>query len=347
MQWDPPRTKSQRESRVQTTPEASRKAERLITMAADWNMVMALPAGLPTLEHTSSKNWTRPDNIWIDDALKAHIVKSDVLGEQRPESTDHLPFMLELDTSPDRAEEVARWDWRGVEWDDFREYVANGVRDFGDRSIETIDDFERELEELNTLLMSARDAFVPKVKTSPYMRRWWSKELGTVRTAVAKLARKAYAEGKKGCVSHEIHEEHRKARNAYSQLIKLAKKDHFIEWLERVDPSTIWDLHRFISAPASDGGKARVPTLRTLGPDGEALAVEGDEEKAKLFHETFFSPLPDNLQIPEDTVYPEPCMEMQELTEAQVDRAIRKMKPYKAAATTVYRIRYLHIVGSA
>lgn len=38
------------------TPEASRKAETLIMMAANWEMVMALPAGLPILEHTSSKN---------------------------------------------------------------------------------------------------------------------------------------------------------------------------------------------------------------------------------------------------------------------------------------------------
>lgn len=93
--WDDPRN-------VQLfTAEASRKAERLTTMAANWEMEMALPAGLPTLEHTTSKNWTRPDNIWVNEALKTHIVKCDVMGDQRPSCTDHLPFMLQLDTSPD------------------------------------------------------------------------------------------------------------------------------------------------------------------------------------------------------------------------------------------------------
>ncbi|KZP21770.1 hypothetical protein FIBSPDRAFT_910695 [Athelia psychrophila] len=214
---------------------------------------MALPAGLPTLEHTTSKNWTRPDNVWVNEALKAHIVKCDVMGDQRPICTDHLPFMLQLDTAPDRAEQVVRWDWRGVEWDDFREYVAKGMSEMEDRDIESIEDFERELEELNSLLVRARDLYVPKVKASPYMRRWWSTELAKTRKAVAKLARKAYAEGQRGCISHDVHEEHRKARNSYSQMIKTAKKEHFLDWLERVDPSTIWDLHKFLSTPASDG----------------------------------------------------------------------------------------------
>lgn len=100
--------------------------------------------------------------------------------------------------------------------------------------------------------MSAPDIYIPKVKVSPYMRHWWSKELETARAEVAKLARQAYTEGKKGCISHTVHEVHRKAHNLCSEMIKLAKKEHFIEWLERVDPSTIWDLHKFVSVPASE-----------------------------------------------------------------------------------------------
>lgn len=313
------------------TAEANRKAERLITLAANWEMQMALPAGVPTLEHTTSKNWTRPDNIWVDEALKAHIIKCNVLEKERPVFTDHLPFMLELDTSPDRAEETIRWDWRGVDWDEFKKYVEDGMKELPDREIKEIPDFERELAELNDLLTKARDIYAPKVKASSYIRCWWSNELGKEQKRVAKLAQKAYAEGKRGCISHDIHEEHRKACNEYSQMIKLAKREHFFDWLERADPSTIWDIHKMIAAPASDGGKARVPTLKTLDAEGEIIKVDDDEEKAKLLHATFFPPAPANPQAPEDAVYPEPCMELQELSEEQVDRAIRKMKPYKAA----------------
>lgn len=49
---------------------------------------------------------------------------------------------------------------------------------------------------------------MPKVKTSLYMHRWWSKELGKARKEVVKLAQKMYMEGKKGCILHKVHEEH-------------------------------------------------------------------------------------------------------------------------------------------
>lgn len=209
--------------------------------------------------------------------------------------------------------------------------MEKGIKEMEDQAIKTVEDFERELQELNSLLTKARELCVPKVKPSPYMRRWWTTDLGNARKEVAKLARKAYAEGKKGCISHAVHEEHRKAHNLYLQMIKTTKKDHLLGWLEQVDASSIWDIHKFLAAPASDGGKARVPTLRTLGEDDEWIEIDSDEEKAKLMHTTFFPPPPANTQIPENPEYLEPCVELQELTESQVEHAIRKMKPYKAA----------------
>lgn len=42
---------------------ANEMAVRLLAVVSKWAMEMALPAGLLTLEHSSSKSWTRPDNI--------------------------------------------------------------------------------------------------------------------------------------------------------------------------------------------------------------------------------------------------------------------------------------------
>ena len=38
--------------------------DKLIWMAADYNMEMVLPKGIPTLEAMVMKNWTRPDNVF-------------------------------------------------------------------------------------------------------------------------------------------------------------------------------------------------------------------------------------------------------------------------------------------
>ncbi|KAJ8589707.1 hypothetical protein M405DRAFT_700139, partial [Rhizopogon salebrosus TDB-379] len=39
-------------------------AQPLLDLIADYGMIMTLPKGLPTLQSTSSKNWTRPDNVF-------------------------------------------------------------------------------------------------------------------------------------------------------------------------------------------------------------------------------------------------------------------------------------------
>src|SRR5882762_11237688 len=66
-----------RNSQLFTRP-ALREAQRLIDLATTWNMHMALRPGINTLESTSSKNYTRPDNVWVSDSLRETIIKCDV-----------------------------------------------------------------------------------------------------------------------------------------------------------------------------------------------------------------------------------------------------------------------------
>lgn len=76
-----------------------RAAQTLIDLAYRHSMRMALPHGINTLEHTTSKNWTRPDNVWVDSELIESVAECDILPAKRPNCTDHLP--------PDGLEGVA------------------------------------------------------------------------------------------------------------------------------------------------------------------------------------------------------------------------------------------------
>src|ERR1700677_3279491 len=67
--WDEPRN-SQLFTRT-----ALREAQRLIDLAATWNMHMALRPGVNTLESTSSKNYTRPDNVWVNEELLQNVIQ--------------------------------------------------------------------------------------------------------------------------------------------------------------------------------------------------------------------------------------------------------------------------------
>ena len=108
--WDEPRN-SQLFTRT-----ALREAQRLIDLAATWNMHMALRPGVNTLESTSSKNYTRPDNVWINEELLQNVIQCDVLPDQRPVCTDHLPITTVLDISPSRHNPPPRLNWRDVDW---------------------------------------------------------------------------------------------------------------------------------------------------------------------------------------------------------------------------------------
>lgn len=187
------------------------------------------------------------------------------------------------------------------------------------------------LKELTDILTEVHSTHVPKVKVSPYMRQWWSKELEEVRAEVAKLSRKAYEQGRRGNLVHAVHEEHRRLRNLYTQMIRVTKLEHWLEWLETVDPSSIWNVHKFVSVPASDGSSAWIPTLKVKDKNGVLREVDEDEKKVKVLHKTFFFPEPANMQIPVRAVYPEPCTEYRDIMVTQVHRAIRKLKPYKVA----------------
>ena len=56
------------------TMQALEESLKLITLAADHNMYMALPKDIPTLESMSTKNWTRPDNVFCSTGLADSVI---------------------------------------------------------------------------------------------------------------------------------------------------------------------------------------------------------------------------------------------------------------------------------
>lgn len=79
------------------TPEAARRAEQVLLMAADEGLVMALPRGLPTLKHFRTKLYSRPDNVWCSEGLSQLVVRCDVDNYLQPPFTDHFPIITIVD----------------------------------------------------------------------------------------------------------------------------------------------------------------------------------------------------------------------------------------------------------
>jgi len=281
-----------RNSQLFTRP-ALREAQRLIDLAATWNMHMALRPGINTLESTSSKNYTRPDNVWVSDTIWENIIECDVLPSERPACTDHLPIITTLDISLSRSTPPPRYNWRKVVW----EALTKDMKIELDKLpvphvLRSIDEFKTSLKNFDDTLKRVMDKHVPLSKPSPYQKRWWSLALQKKRTEVRKLARKVYKLTQQHDFDNSIHEDHRKLRNEYTQMIRDTKTKHWIDWLEHADEQSIWTVHRFIASPSGDGAKTRIPNLKVKQPDGTICEVKENKDKAKALYDSFFFPPP-------------------------------------------------------
>ena len=60
------------------TSQALREAENIINLLADYDMEMALPKGIPTLQHMRTKKYSWPDNFFCSTTLNNYIIKCQV-----------------------------------------------------------------------------------------------------------------------------------------------------------------------------------------------------------------------------------------------------------------------------
>jgi hypothetical protein len=111
------------------------------------------------------------------------------------------------------------------------------------------------------------------------------------------------------------------------ELIRKTKAEHWAQWIEGIDESSIWQASRLMTLPATDAGRSRIPTLQVKDPVTKEIIREAadNESKGKLFYETFFPPPnPATTTVPQDFQYPPPRWTFTNITDEQIHRAIKK-----------------------
>ncbi|CDO68069.1 hypothetical protein BN946_scf184347.g6 [Trametes cinnabarina] len=304
-----------------------RKAEVLTRYLDIFGMEMALPAGVPTLEHMRTKNLTRPDNIFCTKGLRDHLRSCLVRPDLRPLRTDHYPIHTEFGLQVAAAPPRPRRDFRQVDWVDFERSLAERVAARGfPPVIESIPDFDRTLDALMQDLQDTIVQHVPLTPATPYTKRWWSKELTAMRKEKERLARESHRH--RADKAHPVHAEYRRLRNRYTDAIRAAKKDHWQAWIDSVDGKTIWDANRFLRRGPTDGGSARIPPIKALDDNGRPCILNSNADKGAEFHKTFFLP-PSAAGVPEGP-FPKPRFSFRPITDEQVRQAIRSLRAFKA-----------------
>ena len=189
--------------------------------------------------------------------------------------------------------------------------------------------FYEHIARLDSAIKAAIKEHVPISNPSPYMKRWWTKNLARMKKCKEQLARKSYR--RRAADKDPVHEEFRQAQNTHSKAIHNMKRDHWIEWLETLDEG-LWAANMMVSGDGTDRGRNRILMLMVKDPVTKRVIkeVRSNADKGKLLYQDFFPkrtapPAVDCIRTPvqEKWVYTF-------TTNEQIHRAIKRMKPWKA-----------------
>jgi len=99
---------------------------KILELVADYGMVQILPKDIPTLQSSSTRNWTRPDNAFCTEHTSELLVSCNTAPERRGPKTDHLPVLTILEMTTTASDENPPWNYRSVDWDKFRSETTLG-----------------------------------------------------------------------------------------------------------------------------------------------------------------------------------------------------------------------------
>ena len=305
-------------------------SNRLLEIVADHNMEMTLPKDLPTLEVMSTKNWTRPDNVFCSVNLADKIIRCDTDLSRRGPGADHVPIITAVEL-------LAKWtgsnplhNFQATDWEAFGNVLSMRLNIVPDLAlILSEDDFTQAVSKLVKVLQDTIQAVVPKMRPSPYAKQWWNNNLIARKKAKNKLSGLAYKY--LALPGHPIHGEHRALRQKYSKAIMKAKWDHWSMFIEGLSYRDIWIANRYISKDGTDGGKTRIPTLmlHPSEPDWPTTVATMNEEKSVMLATLMFPARPESVTLLEEPCN-EPLQNPQAITESQIRCHISQLSPYKA-----------------
>ncbi|KAG2130234.1 hypothetical protein DEU56DRAFT_740829 [Suillus clintonianus] len=154
---------------------------------------MALPKNKPTLQSTSSGNWTRPDNVLCTTHTIDSFTLCDTAPRRRPPCTDHVPIYSTLDLPIPRASTTTTYNYRDVDWEQFCGALNRNLAEYPPPvTITTEAQFQTAATNLSTAIQQTIKEKVPTSKPSPHAKRWWTKELTLMMKQKNKLSDLSY-----------------------------------------------------------------------------------------------------------------------------------------------------------
>ena len=299
----------------------------LLDVIYRFDLRMALPPGIPTLQALSTGNWTRPDNVWCTSHTIDLFTRCDTDPGLRGPNTDHLPILSSIDLPLTRNAPKSSRNFRTTDWEAFTEQLTELLSHSEPRKLTSEREFRTALDEINTALKTTMEDKVPINKPFPHTKRWWTHTLNDLRKKKGRSANTSHRW--RGLPDHPSHQDHREATKVYAKAIETSKKEHWENWLLNASERDIWTANKYATDPPTDGGKTRIPTLNYVGQDGNTRRTASNAEKSTALASAFFPPPPTTPLIPH-TYYPEPSNIFRYFTRMQIKNAAKKLNAFKA-----------------
>jgi hypothetical protein len=292
-------------------------------------MDMALPKGIPTLQHMVTGRYSRPDNLFNTTGLSGYITQCEVDPTLRPNSTDHFPIITNILLPQERIVAQPAHNFREADWDKFRKELRLKINRIPNPpNIDNPAQLTDVTEQLTKAIQETIAETIKKSKPKPDAKRWWNGDLIKMKKDLNRLRAKSYRY--RALADHWSHAELKTMNTKYGEAIIQAKRQHWSNYLEEMTAADIWTANKFIKEPAGDGGCPRIPALKTRNETGDTQIINENKEKANIFARTFFPPPPPLPQDQEPNEYPEPLPDPPQISKDQVRKHIAKLSPYKA-----------------
>lgn len=324
--WDEPR------NHHLFTEHRMEAAQNLIDLLDRFDLNMTLPPEIPTLELSSNKNLSRPDNVFMSSPLTSAVTRCTALEAPRISCTDHFTIQTTLTLTCKKAVKTLRPDFKGTDWTKFNKALERELPRTRQPAITTREIFDQRLDKITAALDETIYTLVPLKNDSPYMKRWWTPELKRLQKVKSDLSKAARRH--KATPSHPLHRLYKEADTAFRTAKKRAKRDCWNTFIDDADEDKIWIAHKFLTAPPTDGGAARIPSLNTTTQTGTNITCVTNEEKSNALHESFFPPAQNPTIQPEE--YPDPVERFQHITKDQLNRIITESSRTKPPAPMGY-----------
>jgi hypothetical protein len=176
------------------TARALEDAQLLIDILDEHHLDMALPKDIPTLEFMGrNKNWTRPDNVFCSQNAMEVLVRCTTVPGQRGAGTDHVPIDTTLSLPVTRIIPSTSHNFRATDWDEFKDTLKQKLAALPPpERIQSEAAFHQRVTTFTTSILDTIDQAVPKSKPSPHTKRWWNKDIETLRKTKNRLNTVAY-----------------------------------------------------------------------------------------------------------------------------------------------------------